>query len=270
MQARLWPPEPPPPRQFYSVTHRALGAVPPFGRRRPRGGIGGDGPGRRAQRGGRDQGAPGLRGLVPLSSGHVAILGLDPVRHRTTVRTEDRAAGPQLPSLRRPERDPKHPFRRAGIGSRCRTDRAGLRPGGADRPGVAHARLQAFGRTAPAGGAGHPGGPVARPLAARRTSRRVGRGDPGHPQRTDRRSVVRGDHRDHRLPRARIPPSLAARAVTIVGGRVAAERQIGSTGSEGAPPEPEGRGTAAGDASAPAALRVAGDAARKGPVAHVA
>ena len=53
--------------------------------------------------------------------------------------------------------------------------------------------------------------------------------------------------------------SLASRAVTIVGGRVTAERRIGTTpGSETAPPEPDGTGAAAGAASAPAALRVAG------------
>lgn len=209
-------------------------------------------------------------GLVPLSSGHVAILGLDPVRHRTAVR---RRIGLLAHN--------SHLYDDLSV---TQNIRFAVRASGADvgRIGPACDRVGLTGRVLRTPASKLSAGQrrrvalailVARwpdlwlldePHAGLDAATRATLNELITEASSGGTTVIIASHEPE------FSQSLAARAVTIVGGRVTAERRIGSTGSEGAPPEPEGRGTAAEEASAPATLRVVGDAARKGPVAHVA
>jgi heme ABC exporter ATP-binding subunit CcmA len=208
-------------------------------------------------------------GLVPLSSGHVAILGLDPVRHRTVVR---RRIGLLAHN--------SHLYDDLSV---TQNVRFAVRASGADvgRIGPACDRVGLIGRVLRTPASKLSAGQrrrvalailVARwpdlwlldePHAGLDAATRATLNELITEASSGGTTVVIASHEPE------YSQSLAGRAVTIIGGRVTAERRIGSTGSESAPPEPEGSGAAAG-ASAPAALRVTGGAGSKGPVAHVA
>ncbi len=209
-------------------------------------------------------------GLVPLSSGHVAILGLDPVRHRTVVR---RRIGLLAHN--------SHLYDDLSV---TQNVRFAVRASGADagRIGPACDRVGLTGRVLRTPASKLSAGQrrrvalailVARwpdlwlldePHAGLDAAARATLNELISEASSAGTTVIIASHEPE------YSQSLAARAVTIVGGRVTAERRIGSSGSDTAPPEPEGGGAAAGDASSPAGLRVTGGAATKGPVAHVA
>lgn len=209
-------------------------------------------------------------GLVPLSSGHVAVLGLDPVRHRTVVR---RRIGLLAHD--------SHLYDDLSV---TQNVRFAVRASGADvgRIGPACDRVGLTGRVLRTPASKLSAGQrrrvalailVARwpdlwlldePHAGLDAATRATLNELISEASSGGTTVIIASHEPE------YSQSLAARAVTIVGGRVTAERRIGSSGTETAPPEPEGSSAAAGDASAPAGLRVTGGAATKGPVAHVA
>ena len=232
-------------------------------------------------------------GLVPLTSGHLAILGLDPLRHRNQVR------------------------RRIGLLSRnshlyddlnvTQNIRFAVRASGADvgRIGPACDRVGLTGRLLRTPASKLSAGQrrrvalailVARwpelwlldePHAGLDAAARVTLNELITEASSGGTTVIIASHEPE------FSQSLASRAVTIVGGRVTAERRIGATPGPATTPgtattpgsaptprsapttgsattTPEVNGEAAGPSSAPPDVGVPGGAGTKGPVAHVA
>ncbi len=214
-------------------------------------------------------------GLVPLTSGHVAILGLDPVRHRNLVR---RRIGLLSHS--------SHLYDDLSVAQNVRF---AVRASGADvaRIGPACDRVGLTGRLLRTPAAKLSAGQrrrvalailVARwpelwlldePHAGLDAAARVTLNELITEATAGGTTVIIASHEPE------FSQSLASRAVTVVGGRVTSERPIGpAPDGETTRSDPEGSSASPGEPPGPPptapALRVAHGPEPKGSVAHVA